>query len=198
MRGWGGVLFALLLAAPAGAQVVYFRDADGVLHFRNGPAPGYAAFDAPEPLAASLTFPERPARPRAGYDALIAEYADRYGVERALVKAVMRAESAFDRLAVSRKGARGLMQLMPATARLHDVANVWSPRDNIHGGVKHLRLLLDRYGMNLPWVLAAYNAGTWAVERHRGIPPYDETREYVGRVLRYRRQYLREQRLAAK
>jgi soluble lytic murein transglycosylase len=108
------------------------------------------------------------------------------------VKAVIKAESAFDRLAVSPKGALGLMQLMPRTAAQHQVRNVFLPRDNIEGGVRHLRLLLDRYGGNLPLVIAAYNAGTGRVEDAGGVPPILETREYLARVLRYRAAYKRE------
>jgi len=124
------------------------------------------------------------------YDELIREIAARFGVEYALVKAVIKAESDFNRLAVSSKGAQGLMQLMPATAAMHQVRNVFLPRDNIEGGCRHLRMLLDRYGGNLPLVIAAYNAGTQRVEDAGGVPPIAETREYLARVLRYRAAYL--------
>jgi soluble lytic murein transglycosylase-like protein len=126
------------------------------------------------------------------YDDLIREIADRYDVEYALVKAVIKAESDFDRLAVSPKGALGLMQLMPATAAQHRVRNVFLPRDNIEGGCQHLRMLIDRYGNNLPLVIAAYNCGTQRVEEAGGVPLIPETREYLARVLRYRLAYLRE------
>ena len=126
------------------------------------------------------------------YDELIREIAARYGVEYALVKAVIKAESDFNRLAVSSKGAQGLMQLMPATAAMHQVRNVFLPRDNIEGGCRHLRMLLDRYGGNLPLTIAAYNAGTRRVEDAGGIPPIPETRQYLARVLRYRVAYMRE------
>jgi soluble lytic murein transglycosylase-like protein len=108
------------------------------------------------------------------------------------VKAVIKAESDFDRTAVSRKGALGLMQLMPATAAQHMVRDVFLPRDNIEGGCRHLRMLLDRYGGNLPLTIAAYNAGTRRVEEAGGVPAIPETREYLARVLRYRLAYLRE------
>jgi soluble lytic murein transglycosylase len=126
------------------------------------------------------------------YDWLIRQIAERYDVEYALVKAVIKAESDFDRLAVSRKGALGLMQLMPGTAAQHQVRDVFLPRDNIEGGCRHLRMLLDRYGGNLPLAIAAYNAGTRRVEDAGGVPPIPETREYLARVLRYRVAYLRE------
>ena len=92
----------------------------------------------------------------------------------------------------SPKGALGLMQLMPATARMHNVWSVFEPKSNIEGGVRHLRLLLDQYNGNVRLALAAYNAGGGAVERHGGIPPYPETVQYLERVLRFREQYLRD------
>jgi soluble lytic murein transglycosylase-like protein len=124
------------------------------------------------------------------YDDLIRDAADRHGVEFALVKSVIRAESGFDPFAISRKGAQGLMQLMPGTARMHGVREAFRPHDNIDGGVRHLRMLLDRYGGNLPLTLAAYNAGSGRVEAAGGIPNITETRDYVFKVLRYRKHYL--------
>ena len=126
------------------------------------------------------------------YDELIRDVASRYGVEYALVKAVIKAESDFNRLAVSPKGARGLMQLMPETAAQHMVRDVFLPRDNIEGGCRHLRMLLDRYRGNLPLAIAAYSAGARRVDDAGGIPPIPETREYLARVLRYRLAYLQE------
>jgi hypothetical protein len=127
------------------------------------------------------------------YDPLIREISGRHRVEYALVKAVIKTESNFNPRAVSPKGASGLMQLMPATARLHNVRNMFSPRDNIEGGVKHLRMLLDYYRGNVSLALAAYNAGIGAVDRHgRRVPPYRETREYVPRVLLHRLSFSRE------
>jgi soluble lytic murein transglycosylase-like protein len=124
------------------------------------------------------------------YDEIIREASDRHDVEFALVKAVIRAESGFDPFAVSSKGAQGLMQLMPGTARMHGVRESFRPRDNVDGGVQHLRMLLDRYGGNLPLTLAAYNAGSGRVEAAGGVPDITETREYVVKVLRFRKQYL--------
>ena len=108
--------------------------------------------------------------------------AKRYSLEASLVKAVIRAESNFDPMAVSPKGAMGLMQLMPDTARMHEVRNAFDPAENIHGGVRHLRYLMDRYAGKLDLVLAAYNAGTKPVDECRGIPRIPETEEYVRRV----------------
>lgn len=114
----------------------------------------------------------------------IRDTASRHGVSEHLVAAIIAVESQFYPRAVSRKGARGLMQLMPATASSYNVRDPFDPRENIEGGVRHLKRLMRRYHNNLPVVLAAYNAGDQAVRRHGGIPPYPETRRYVRRVLR--------------
>jgi soluble lytic murein transglycosylase-like protein len=114
-------------------------------------------------------------------NAHIVEVARRHGVEPKLIVAV---ESRFNARAVSRRGAEGLMQLMPATAADLDVQDSFDPRDNIEGGVRHLKRLMVRFHHDVPLALAAYNAGEQAVINHRGIPPYRETRQYVVRVLR--------------
>ena len=114
----------------------------------------------------------------------IKEAATRYAVREELVAAVIEAESQFNPRAVSPRGAKGLMQLMPATAQLLGVRDPFDPRDNIHGGVKHLRWLLERFDHDVPVALAAYNAGEVAVLTYRGVPPYPETRDYVRRIMR--------------
>jgi soluble lytic murein transglycosylase-like protein len=110
--------------------------------------------------------------------------AARHRVPPRLVAAIVAVESEFNPRAVSRRGAQGLMQLMPATAASVDVQDSFDARENIEGGVRHLRALMDRYQNDLPVVLAAYNAGDRAVLAHQGVPPYRETRQYVIRVLR--------------
>ena len=142
-------------------------------------------------VAASAARPARAAGD--DFDHIIDELAAQYRVEPALVKAVIRAESGFDPRAISPKGARGLMQLTPRTARYHGVANVQDPRQNIRGGVRLLRLLLDRFDDDAALALAAYNAGGPTVERFGGVPPYQETRRYVATVLRFRERYRREE-----
>ena len=117
-------------------------------------------------------------------EAHIREVAVRYDIPPILVAAIVEAESEFNPRAVSRRGARGLMQLMPGTASSLRVSDTFDPYENIEGGVRHLRSLMDRYHGNLPVVLAAYNAGEQAVMVYRGVPPYPETRRYVSRILR--------------
>jgi len=117
------------------------------------------------------------------YAVEIREAATRYGVDPDLVHSVIRVESDFNPWAVSRKGAQGLMQLMPRTAALLGVRDAFNPRQNIDGGVRHLRGLIDRYGGNLRLALAAYNAGEQAVDWYRGIPPFPETQQHIQRVL---------------
>jgi Transglycosylase SLT domain len=124
------------------------------------------------------------------YDDLIRRTASAYHVEPALVKAVIRVESGFDPRATSERGARGLMQLMPDTARRYGVRNVYDPAQNIRGGVLYLRDLMAQFNSDTALVLAAYNAGESAVVAYQGIPPYGETRDFVRRVLQYFRYYM--------
>ena len=123
------------------------------------------------------------------YDTLIRKTARRYGVPPALVKAVVKTESNFQRHAVSRAGAQGLMQLMPSTASDLGVQDPFSPEENIHGGTRYLRAMIDRFEGDWKHALAAYNAGPGTVDQYGGIPPYRETREYVERVLHYYQRY---------
>jgi Transglycosylase SLT domain len=116
------------------------------------------------------------------YGEIISAVAQAHGVDPLLVSALIKVESGFRPRARSRKGAMGLMQLMPSTARAYNVRNPFDPRTNIEAGIKHLKSLLDRFG-SVEHGLAAYNAGVGAVERFNGIPPYRETRNYVSRIL---------------
>lgn len=167
------------------AAIHVYRNKQGALLFTNVPnRPGYRPFLLLHSYSRHLS-----GRDSAEFDRLIYAACQRYGVEFALVKAVIKAESAFDPGALSRAGARGLMQLMPATAAMHGVEDIHAPRDNIDGGVRHLRLLLNQFNWDVPLALAAYNAGAGAVARYNGIPPYEETQTYVRRVLSYRNSY---------
>ncbi len=119
----------------------------------------------------------------------VAHYAEKYRLSPALVMAVIKAESDFNPIVISKAGAVGLMQLIPETAIQHGVRNLYDTSDNIAGGARHLRYLLDRYHGNVRLALAAYNAGQRKVDRYRQIPPYKETRAYVKKVMGFYRDY---------
>jgi len=179
MRGTGLVIAAILSVYSAAAAEIRMEERDGVLYVRDVEPPQLVA---PQPASP----PGEPVATQtvAPYRDLIRAAAARHGLAPELVESVIRVESNFEARAVSPKGARGLMQLMPATAAKLGVRNVFDARQNIEGGVRHLRHLVDRYGGNLALALAAYNAGVEAVGRYGGIPPYPETQAYVARVLR--------------
>jgi soluble lytic murein transglycosylase-like protein len=126
---------------------------------------------------------------RSRYDGLIESMARRHDVDPALVKAIVQAESAFDPKAVSRSGARGLMQVLPTTASRFSIKNLSDPRQNLRAGVLYLKHLLDLFDGDVTMAVAAYNAGPNSVRRHRGVPPYSETRNYLAKVMGLRRAY---------
>ena len=174
------------------ADIYKYVDKDGVIHFSNVPTNGEW----------KLIIKEKRVQFNLGqdfekYDAEIWKASQRYSVDYNLVRAVIKAESNFNPKAVSRAGARGLMQLMPQTATLLQVSDSFHPDQNIDGGVRYLRYLLNLFNDNLSLALAAYNAGENAVFRYRGIPPYQETQTYVQRVLQYFQKYSRESRSLA-
>ncbi|MBH0199925.1 MAG: lytic transglycosylase domain-containing protein [Nitrospira sp.] len=182
-------LAVLVMALSDGRAAVYsYTDADGVLHVAN------VARDALSSRAMSVgsapvPVPVPSARLQAGYDPIIREAAEYYSLPVALVKAVVAAESAFDPAAVSRADAHGLMQLRPRTAAAMSVQQIHDPRQNVFGGARYLRLLINQFNGNVQLALAAYNAGPAAVERAGGVPPFRETIHYVQRVLRFYLQY---------
>lgn len=176
-------LSAGLIGGNQSALAASFRfvDEEGVVHFTNVPTdPRYKQHDESGMTSGSLKIL---GNGQDRYGLVIRQAAGRYGIESRLVEALIGVESAFDPWAVSRKGAQGLMQLMPQTAAALGVRNSFNPCQNIEGGVRHLRYLLDRYGGDLALALAAYNAGPRVVEWYRGIPPYPETWLYIRRVL---------------
>jgi soluble lytic murein transglycosylase-like protein len=176
---WFSLLTVFILPSVGFTDVYVYKDKQGVLTFTNVPShAGYRRVfrDSNGQLSGAVASFN-------GYDDLIRSASGRYSIDGDLIRAVIKTESDFNSTARSNKGAMGLMQLMPETARLHDVVNAYDPVDNIEGGVRHLRLLLDRYQGNLELSLAAYNAGIKAVEKFGGIPPFTETKEYIRRVL---------------
>jgi hypothetical protein len=180
------VAAATIVVTPAGAEMAR-RTAPGgarttdFTNTRTDPSNQRMAF-----TPAATRGSRRPSRGDDGaYSREIAEAAARHAVPERLIWAVIRAESGFDHRAVSRTGARGLMQLMPETAAILGVRDSFNPRENIDAGVRHLRGLIERFRNNLHLAIAAYNAGEGAVAAFGGIPPYPETRDYVARVLRF-------------
>ena len=174
---------ALLTPLPARAQIYAWRDVNGTLVVSdrklNEGAMTYVVPEAPGIRATRTATPEYSSM----YDSLVQEHASRHALRPELVRAVIQVESGFNPRARSPKGAMGLMQLMPATAKRLGVSNAYDPAENIRGGCKYLRQLLDRYEGNEQLALAAYNAGEGAVDRHgKNIPPFQETREYVKKV----------------
>lgn len=187
-----GVLLVLVLAAPsASAEGTIYRyvDSEGVVHFTNVTKDASYSVVSMGGGRARL-HPEFKIRApkQTRFDRVIARAARLEGLPPALIKAVIHAESAFDPNAVSRKGAMGLMQLMPGTAAELGVSRPFSAEQNVRGGSRYLRQLHERYE-DWQHALAAYNAGPTAVDRYEGIPPYAETQAYVERVLSYYRRY---------
>jgi soluble lytic murein transglycosylase-like protein len=147
-------------------------------------------------LASSLLTSAAYANPqlKAQYDDIVRSIAKKYRVEHTLIHSIIRAESNYDRFAVSSKGALGLMQLMPSTAIQYGVKNVFDPRENIEGGVKYIKDLIKLYNGKTDLVLAAYNAGQEAVKKFSGIPPYRETRNYISKIMNrfgYDKEYIK-------
>ena len=176
------------------APIYVITEKDGSIRFTSKkPAAGVQAevFTAKGgTLSRTGRWRPKPLRPEA-YTALVEAVASQVGIDRALILAVMHAESGFNPKAVSPKGAQGLMQLMPAVAKEMGVQSPFDPEQNIAGGARYLAILKERFSGDLRLTLAAYNAGPAAVDRYKGIPPYSETQEYVRRVVdlysRYRR-----------
>lgn len=186
------LLIILSPIQPLFADIYRYEDEEGILHFTDAPTDRrFKVFmrdlKKDKLLRTRLLLPST-ANP-AEYENIIISSADKYGVSASLIKAVIHAESGYNPNAVSRKGASGLMQLMPGTARSLKVNNSFDPKDNVEGGVKYLRFLLDTFRGDVSLALAAYNAGLTKVAQFGGIPPYAETRTYVNRVLSYMKSY---------
>lgn len=181
----------LALPHPGEADIYKYVDANGVVHFTDTPTGGeYKLYLKERRGGAGRN--SSTARGRAVSGAvkeIVSRYSSTYRLDEALIHAVIKAESDYNPGAVSRKGAQGMMQLMPETARLMKVNDPFDVEDNIRGGSRYLREMLDEFNGNVDLAIAAYNAGPNAVRRHGGIPPYEETRNYVVRVKKYLNNY---------
>ncbi|MBW2215902.1 MAG: lytic transglycosylase domain-containing protein [Deltaproteobacteria bacterium] len=168
-----GLIVLLFVCPPASSEIYRYKDEKGVWHYSN--------------IRSSSHY--KPYLSRASKKAPKGVPANLFQVDRFLIKAIIRAESDFDCRAVSSKGAKGLMQLMPGTADAMEVKNPFDPKENILGGTRYVSLLLKRFSNNKTLALAAYNAGPKVVESSKGIPPYPETKTFVKRVMTYYQSY---------
>jgi soluble lytic murein transglycosylase-like protein len=183
--GFGIVVLCSWLAVPAvaEAQIYAWRDAAGTLVLSTEPKdPSAQVYLVPNSPVVRATRPVATPKRADAYEDLIIHHSTEQNISADLVRAVIQVESAFNPLARSVKGAMGLMQLMPGTARDLGVTNAYDPAQNIRGGVTYLRQLLTRFQSNVELALAAYNAGPGAVEKYGAVPPYRETRNYVHKI----------------
>lgn len=177
-------------AVPSRADYYSYVDSSGVVHLSNVPTSSKFKWLMSEKRHSSASGGGKSyARRGSSYDTLISNISSTYGIETALVKAIIKVESDFDTYAVSEDGAAGLMQLMPETAAKMGVKDIHDPGQNVRGGVKFFKKLLWTFKSDLRLALAAYNAGENAVLKYGKIPPYPETRNYVEKVLMYRDRY---------
>ena len=186
--------FSCPLACPADTRIYAFVDDQGRMYLSNVPddgryevlvSTGETTGEAPRgaPLRTAQQAPSSPDN-RRQYGAIVEQTAGRFGIDAALLHAMISVESGYDPNALSRRGAGGLMQLMPATAKRYGVANIFDPVDNVRGGARYLAELLKMFENDLPLALAAYNAGEAAVLKYgKRIPPYRETTDYVAKVV---------------
>ena len=172
----------LTLPPLVSADIYRYRDESGVWHYTNIKTDRrYKVY--------IRSYRKKPKEYIKKYHRIILQASKMFKVDPHLVKAVIRAESGFNKKAVSHKGAKGLMQLMPDTANDMAVENPFNPEENIFGGTRYLGMLLERFKNNKTLALAAYNAGPEKVEHYRGVPPYPETESFVKKVLKYYKDY---------
>jgi soluble lytic murein transglycosylase len=177
-----GVVIILFIIDVSSGDIYRYQDKNGIWHFTNIKSDKrYKLY-----IRTSL---KKPADYIREYSTIINQASRRFGIESSLIKAVIKAESDFDYKAVSRKGAQGLMQLMPKTIDQMEVKDPFNPEENIFGGTRYLSLLLDRFNNDKKLALAAYNAGPERVEEYQGVPPFPETKSFISKVLNYYFQY---------
>ena len=180
------VIILMALVASVQADIYMYIDDNGVMHFTNTPTSNQHEYKVyiKERASVSTKF-----HTTDKFDKLISNASKEFNVDSRLLKAMIKAESDFDPRAISRKGAMGLMQIMPENFKMLDLQNPFDPWQNIRAGAHYFQQLYERFNGKLALSLAAYNAGPTAVDRYKRIPPYKETEEYVSRVLRYYRTF---------
>ena len=176
-----------LLSVSSYAEYYVYKHSDGTTWYsdKNLPANNYKLIATIGRPTASVSCTGSISNRAKDHAPIIQQYSDLYGVEKDLIKAIITVESCFDRYAVSRVGAKGLMQLMPETAKIMGVHNVFNAKDNIRGGTRYFRQMLELFEFDVELALAAYNAGPNAVKKYNGIPPYKETQGYVKKVIKH-------------
>ena len=178
------ILYIMIaVASPLYADIYVYADRDGVLHFTNVPTSSQSS-------SYKVYIKETPKKPLESYnedlfDHVISEASQTHGISFSLLKALIKTESDFNPRAVSSAGARGLMQLMPENIKTLKIKNPFDPRENIMGGTRYLKQLINRFNGKLPLALAAYNAGPGVVEKYQRIPPFQETENFVKQVMEY-------------
>ncbi len=170
----------IVSGSPVFADIYKYIDSNGVLHFTNVPVTSdYTVFVKERPLDTDIYYSSDK------YDRVISRASKKHGIDFPLLKAMIKVESNFNPKAVSKKGAKGLMQIMPMNYKTLNIKDPFNPWENIMGGTRYFKQLLNRFDGKLPLALAAYNAGPRTVERYKMIPPYPETEKYVEKVMKY-------------
>jgi len=170
-------LWVLAMSPAVQADIFMYIDSEGVLHFTNAPTTSqYKLYIKERPKPSAVT---------KKYDRIIQEASSQFGLSFSLLKAMIRVESNFNSKAISKKGALGLMQVMPGNLKSFRITNPFSPKENIMGGARYFRALVDRFDGKLPLALAAYNAGPNTVDKYMDIPPIKETKDYVKKVMKF-------------
>jgi soluble lytic murein transglycosylase-like protein len=182
----GAIFILIAVVSSVHADIYMYIDDNGVMHFTNAPTSNQHDYKVyiKERTSRSTKF-----HATDKYDELISDASKEFNVDSRLLKAMIKAESDFDPRAISRKGAMGLMQIMPENFKMLNIENPFDPWQNIRAGAQYFKKLYKRFNGKLALSLAAYNAGPTAVDRYKRIPPYQETEEYVRRVLRYYRTF---------